>query len=142
MDWDGIWMAVGGGIVIGVASVGLLALIGKGAGISGILNGVVSIEKPELSWKAAFLLGLIVSGFAMTYVLPERFEPSPVLGLPWLVLAGLLVGFGTRLGGGCTSGHGICGIGRLSIRSIVGTVVFIGLGIVVVTALRISGVTS
>jgi uncharacterized protein len=136
MDWQTWAMAAIGGGMIGAASAALLALTGKTAGISGILDGLVRREKSEMGWKAAFVLGLFAGGVGLAFLLPENLPTQGLRSLPMMAVAGLLVGFGTRLGGGCTSGHGVCGIGRLSTRSIVGTVVFIAVGAVTVVVAR------
>ena len=136
MEWERVWPALVGGLMIGVASAGLLALTAKTAGISGILDGILRREKGELGWKGAFVLGLIVGGIGLVLMLPENVATQALRPLPLMALAGLLVGFGTRLGGGCTSGHGVCGIGRLSKRSILGTVTFIAVGALTVVVAR------
>lgn len=126
-----------GGALIGIAAAGLLVLKGKTAGVSGVLEGVVRLEKGELGWKLAFVAGLLAGGVLMKLVRPESFtEPSGPL---WLaVVAGLLVGFGTRVGGGCTSGHGVCGVGRFARRSIVATLVFMAVGMITVLLRRLA----
>lgn len=112
-----------GGVMIGLASVMLLWLNGRIAGISGIVAGMVSQKGSEFGWRAMFVAGLLLGAFG--YALYNGGLPVSVLAsIPVLVVAGLLVGFGTRLGSGCTSGHGVCGIGRLSKRSIVATITF------------------
>ena len=114
-------------MLIGAASVWLLAANGRIAGVSGILHGLFAQPPGERPWRAAFLAGLIAAGFAWHWLAPD----VPVReGFPlgWAALAGLLVGFGTRVGGGCTSGHGVCGIGRLSVRSFVAVAVFMATG--------------
>jgi len=124
-----------GGAMIGLAAVLLLALIGRIAGISGILNGAIE-QHDGRAWRWSFLLGLM-AGAALWFALGNA-VPPPRTGfpLPWLLTAGLLVGFGTRLGSGCTSGHGICGLARLSKRSLAAVVAFMGAGIVTVFVLR------
>lgn len=128
-------MAAAGGALIGISSVLLLWLNGRIAGISGIMNGVFGRQWAEVSWRLAFVVGLIAGGFLFQWstgaVLIERTDFPE-----WMtILAGLLVGYGTRLGSGCTSGHGICGIGRLSFRSIVATATFVFIGMAVATTL-------
>ena len=124
-----------GGALIGIAAAGLLLLKGKTAGISGVVEGVVRLEKNEVGWKLAFVGGLLAGGLLMKLLRPQSFSgPS---GPIWLaVVAGLLVGFGTRLGGGCTSGHGVCGIGRFARRSLVATLVFMAAGMITVALRR------
>lgn len=122
-----------GGALIGVSALWLLASLGRIAGISGILNHVLE-QGDGRGWRLAFLSGLIVAAglwFAFADVPLRSGFP-----LPWLLAAGVLVGFGTRLGNGCTSGHGICGLARLSKRSLVAVLVFMGAGFVTVYLLR------
>lgn len=119
------WLrALCGGLLIGGASVLLLFTNGRIFGVSGILGGVLAPKRDETLWRVAVVLGLISGGVLLDAFYPEAFdaEASRTMGLS--ILAGLLVGYGTRLGNGCTSGHGICGISRLSIRSIAATVTF------------------
>ena len=124
MDIESIKGPLLGGLMIGAATGGWFLLTGKTAGCSGAIYGAFTAERGEASWKLAFLVGLALGGLGLAYfmpaALPESIHPS------YLVIAagGLLVGFGTRLAGGCTSGHGVCGIGRLSLRSIVATCTF------------------
>jgi uncharacterized protein len=131
--------ALAGGVLIGVASLALLVFNGRIAGISGVVAGLVSPRTTQLAWRAAFLAGLVGGGLGAWVLWPQAFG-APVLGSPaaW-VTAGLLVGIGTRIGGGCTSGHGVCGIGRLSRRSVVATMTFMATGAATVLALRLSG---
>lgn len=120
-----------GGLLIGLAVVLLLVLNGRLAGISGIVGGLLSPNSADRGWRAAFVVGLLlgVSAYVLaTGDLAVTVEAS----LPVLVVAGLLVGFGTRLGSGCTSGHGLCGMARLSKRSVAATAVFFGVAIVTV----------
>ena len=122
-----------GGMLIGLAATVLYAGIGRIAGISGILNSAIE-QRGERGWRVAFLLGLVAAAglwFAFAGIAPRSGFP-----LPWLLAAGLLVGFGTRLGNGCTSGHGICGLARLSKRSLLAVLVFMGSGIATVYVLR------
>ncbi len=113
-----------GGVMIGLAVSALLLLNGRIAGISGILGGSLEASKDDLLWRIFFLTGLVLGPWLVTAVrgrFPEMVMQAPLL---ILVVAGVLVGFGTRLGKGCTSGHGVCGVARASPRSIVATVVF------------------
>jgi uncharacterized membrane protein YedE/YeeE len=137
MDSSPWFAATAGGMMIGAAAAALLALIGRTAGVSGILEGLVHVERRELDWKIAFVAGLLAGGVALTRLLPENLAAQALRAWPVMAVAGLLVGFGTRLGGGCTSGHGVCGIGRLSTRSIAGTITFIATGIVTVWLSRV-----
>lgn len=111
-----------GGLLIGLSSVLMLALNGRIAGISGIIGGILGPS--DRSWRVAFLLGLLGGGLAAFGVMPEQFFPQSPASLPVLVVAGLLVGIGTRMGSGCTSGHGVCGMSRLSPRSFIATLTF------------------
>jgi uncharacterized protein len=126
-------------VLIGLASVWLLAANGRIAGVSGILHGLVggmSAQPPgDRPWRAAFIAGLIVAGFAWHALVPGGFSPRE-LNLGWVVLAGALVGFGTRIGGGCTSGHGVCGLGRFSLRSLVAVMVFMATGMAATFVMR------
>lgn len=131
------WMsALAGGVLIGVAATLLLWLTGRIAGISGIVGGVVMPRSGDVAWRAAFLLGLIGAGAAWLWWVPGAFTPR--LGFPplLLVIAGVLVGFGTRMGNGCTSGHGVCGLGRLSPRSLAAVLTFMVTAIVTTYVVR------
>ena len=110
-------------MLIGLASVWLLAANGRIAGVSGILHGLFAQPPGERAWRAAFVAGLVAAGFIWVSLM----NPNPGregFALGWAALGGFLVGFGTRLSGGCTSGHGVCGLGRLSLRSLAAVVVF------------------
>ena len=119
-----------GGILIGISSTAMLALLGRIAGISGIVGGLLGAERGDATWRAAFTAGLLAGGALLVGVRPEKFAMSLDRSIPSLLVAGLLVGFGTRLGSGCTSGHGVCGIARMSRRSVVATVTFMASGAV------------
>jgi uncharacterized membrane protein YedE/YeeE len=127
--------AIGGGL-IGLSAVLLMLLTGRIAGISGIVAGCLGFEMNGKGWRVAFIAGLILAPLIAGWV--GYAMPSPPMPASWAVViaAGLLVGFGTRLGGGCTSGHGICGIARLSGRSIAATAIFMFTAIVVVALMR------
>lgn len=127
--------ALGGGTLIGLAAAYLLWANGRVAGVSGILGGALSPRPFDLGWRLAFLAGLL-SGGALIFVVPARFDMSELPSLAQLSIAGVLVGFGTRLGSGCTSGHGVCGIGRGSPRSLVATLVFMVTGAFAVFVVR------
>lgn len=119
-----------GSILIGLASWLLLASLGRVAGISGIVAGALVPSKGDSGWRWAFLIGLVLGGAATAHWLQPplaAMRPSVLL-----TVAGLLVGFGTVLGSGCTSGHGVCGLGRRSVRSLVATLVFMGSGAITV----------
>ena len=129
-----------GGLIIGLAVAMLYLLRGNYTGISGIYFNVISANKSGFVWRSFFILGLIVGPVILSFFPYNNlgFEmptTNPIL----IIIGGLLVGYGTQLGSGCTSGHGVCGIGRLSIRSIVGTCVFVVAGIITVFILRVVG---
>ncbi len=127
--------ALAGGALIGLAASLLLYLNGRIAGISGIVNGASSAPPGDKSWRIAFLAGLVAGGTVIIYGLPLPFSPRTAFPLPLLIAGGLLVGFGTRLGSGCTSGHGVCGVARLSPRSIIATLTFVVAGMLATTFL-------
>lgn len=129
-----------GGVLIGVAATILLMFNGRIAGISGIVAGVFPPREGDFSWRVAFVGGLLAGGVALALLLPTalRVEYAPPAGLA--ILAGVLVGFGTQLGAGCTSGHGVCGISRWSLRSMVATITFIATGAIAVVLMRFLGV--
>lgn len=120
------WASLAGGILLGLSAILMLLLNGKVAGISGILAGLLKPKSADFSWRLLFVVGLISGGIwaasVYTTAVPIVYSSSMMM----LAVAGFLVGVGTRLGNGCTSGHGICGIGRLSKRSVVATCVFMG----------------
>lgn len=113
-----------GGLLIGFASVLLLWGSGRIAGISGILGGLLTPAQGDRAWRAAFIGGLLLGGLLWPLVTGNALPVQVQVGWPAMIVAGLLVGFGSRLGSGCTSGHGVCGLGRLSSRSLVATLVF------------------
>jgi len=125
------WSALAGGALIGLAASVLLLGLGRIAGISGIVGGLLSPNKGDVSWRAAFVIGLVLAGLVMWLVSPGSFSGSP-RSLALVAVAGTLVGVGTRIGNGCTSGHGVCGLSRLSVRSLVATVTFIATGMIAV----------
>lgn len=117
-----------GGILIGVAASLMMLFNGRVTGISGIVAGVIQPKKLDLSWRVSFLIGLLFGGIVLRLLRPEVFLQSSSALWGDYIFAGLLVGFGTLLGNGCTSGHGVCGISRMSVRSIMATVIFITFG--------------
>lgn len=125
-----------GGILIGLAAILLMAGLGRVAGISGIASGLVDVRTPDWGWRIAFVAGLVAAPILLDWIRGDSGIGAPQVSLPWMVLAGLLVGVGTRIGGGCTSGHGVCGIARASPRSLLATAVFTLLGIATVFVLR------
>lgn len=137
VDWINFtpWPALAGGLLIGLAAAALLLFNGRIAGISGILGGLLHPKRGDIAWRVAFLAGLVIAPLAYGV-----FAPLPDVRIdagPWtLVAAGLLVGLGTRYGSGCTSGHGVCGVSRMSPRSLVATLSFMLAGFVTVYGLR------
>lgn len=129
-----------GGVLIGISVSLMLLLNGRVTGISGIINGTLSPEKGDTLWRVLFVAGLFLGGLAMGQLNPNVFT-NTIESSSWTtVVAGLLVGFGTIMGSGCTSGHGVCGISRMSPRSLVATVVFMAAGIAAVFIFRNLGV--
>ena len=125
-----------GGALIGLAAVLLTLFTGRIAGISGIFGGCLNLGAGDKGWRIAFIAGLVLAPLAGGLVGFPLAAPEMPASYVVIVAAGLLVGFGTRLGGGCTSGHGICGIARLSPRSIVATVIFMAVAVAVVALTR------
>jgi len=127
--------AIGGGL-IGLSAALLMLLTGRIAGVSGIFGGCLGLGMSDKGWRIAFIAGLILAPLIASLI--GFVVPSPQMRVSWsvIIVAGLLVGFGARLGGGCTSGHGICGIARLSVRSITATAIFMFTAIVVVALTR------
>jgi uncharacterized protein len=125
-----------GGALIGLAASLVLLAHGKVAGISGILGGLFQRGVPDRAFRAAFLAGLLSAGVLLRLVSPHVFAEAAPVSLPFVALGGVLVGFGTRLGGGCTSGHGICGLARASKRSFVATMTFMATGAIAVFVVR------
>jgi uncharacterized membrane protein YedE/YeeE len=138
MDLSTAAVALGGGVLIGVAASLLLLLNGRLAGVGGIVAGLLQRPTGEWGWRAAFVGGLLAGGVLMTVVSPSAFGPSPA-SPALLLVAGAAVGLGARLGGGCTSGHGICGISRLSKRAMAATMTFMVTGALVVALVRVLG---
>lgn len=137
IDWLNFtpWSSLAGGILIGLAAAALLLLLGRIAGISGIVGGLLQPSKGDTGWRLAFVLGLLAAPTVYTLS-----QPLPAIevttDLPVLLAAGLLVGVGTRYGSGCTSGHGVCGLSRLSPRSLAATLVFMAAGFATVYMVR------
>ena len=128
-----------GGAMIGVSAVWLMASAGRIAGISGILGGALGAESGDKSWRWSFLIGLFIAPLLVGLLRPSRLNVEfPVTG-PLLILAAILVGVGTQLGSGCTSGHGVCGNARLSMRSLIATLTFMTTGVMTVFVLRALG---
>ena len=137
MDWAHFtpWTSLAGGVLIGTAAAMLLLLNGKVAGISGIVGGLLRPSAANIGWRVAFIAGLLVAPLLYQLATPlPAVQIDADTGL--LVTAGLLVGLGTRYGSGCTSGHGVCGLSRLSPRSLVATAAFMAAGFVTVFIVR------
>lgn len=130
------WTALAGGLLIGLSAWLLLVANGRIAGISGILGGLLPPRAGDWPWRAVFLVGLVAGAAAHLHLMAPEQTITVTGNWPLLVAGGLLVGFGTRLGGGCTSGHGVCGIGRLSRRSIAATVIFMGMAVATLFVVR------
>jgi len=124
-----------GGMIIGLAAAVMLAFNGRIAGISGILGGFLEAGE-GWSWRGLFLLGMVLGGLGLLAFAPSVMPGAAIDSLPLLIGAGMLVGFGTRLGGGCTSGHGICGISRLSVRSLIATILFMAAAMITTFVMR------
>lgn len=139
IDWTHFtpWSALAGGVLIGLAATLLVLCNGRILGISGIVGGLLRPGN-DRGWRIAFLLGLFSAPFVYAALAPADRVAAPVIDAGWgtLALAGLLVGYGTRLGSGCTSGHGVCGLSRRSPRSLAATLAFIGAGVAVVFVVR------
>lgn len=129
-----------GGILIGVSVSLMLLWNGRVTGISGIINGALAPVKGDTQWRVLFIVGLFLGGIVMGQLNPKVFENTVTSEMWTTAAAGLLVGFGTILGSGCTSGHGVCGISRMSPRSLVATIVFMAAGIAAVFIFRKLGV--
>lgn len=125
-------LALIGGIIIAVAASLKMLFNGRVAGISGIIGGILNFHSGDISWRALFVLGMFLGGLLFRLLSPELLNYSIKADYTQILIAGLLVGFGTRLGSGCTSGHGVCGIPRLSTRSILATLIFMGTAMVTV----------
>lgn len=133
------WSSLAGGVLIGLAAALMVVLLGRIAGISGILGGLLQKATwgsvRQWGWRAAFVAGMLLAP-----LLWQMFAPLPAMQMPsnpmLIISAGLLIGFGTRLGSGCTSGHGVCGLSRLSIRSLAATLMFMATGVATVFIMR------
>lgn len=137
IDWNHFtpWSSLAGGVLLGLASALFVLFSGRLLGISGILGGVIRPRGGDIGWRLAFLAGLLVAPAVWSlFAMPE--PPRIEAGGTVLLLAGLLVGWGTRYGSGCTSGHGVCGLSRLSPRSMVATLAFMATGFATVFVVR------
>ena len=137
IDWTHFtpWASLGGGVLIGLAAAMLVLLNGRVAGISGIVGGLLAPRRGEIAWRVAFLGGLLAAP-AVFILFGPAVQPRIDAGFGTLVLAGLLVGLGTSYGSGCSSGHGVCGLSRLSPRSLVATAAFMAAGVATVFVAR------
>ena len=139
LDWTHFtpWLSLAGGIVLGLASAVFILFNGRILGISGILGGLLVPQRGDAGWRIAFLLGMALAPVTLGLIAPQLLTvPRIDAGFATLVAAGLLVGYGTRLGSGCTSGHGVCGLSRLSLRSLVATASFMAAGFATVYLVR------
>lgn len=138
IDWNAFtpWSAATGGVIIGLAAALFLLVNGRMAGISGIVGGMLHPRAGDFAWRLAFVAGLLLSPLAYATVAATHPFATIEAGYPVLILAGLLVGIGTRFASGCTSGHGVCGLSRLSPRSLIATLSFMAAGFVTVLIVR------
>lgn len=137
IEWNAFepWRALAGGALIGAAAVLFVRLAGRIAGVSGIVGGLLRPHRHDAAWRIAFIAGLLLGPLLYALVKPG-FAVRIDASLPVLIAAGVLVGFGSRLGSGCTSGHGVCGLARRSARSLVATAVFMAAGFATVLVTR------
>jgi hypothetical protein len=140
IDWTHFtpWASLAGGVMLGIASAVFILANGRILGISGILGGLLRPKTGDTGWRIAFLLGMLAAPVSLQWLAPAGFLSAPRIeaGVAAVVVAGLLVGYGTRLGSGCTSGHGVCGLSRLSPRSLVATGTFMAAGFAIVFVIR------
>jgi uncharacterized protein len=139
MDWQAFtpWSALIGGALIGLAVSFFLFASGRIAGISGIAGGLFTPRPGDFGWRLAFVGGLLLTGLVAAALFPATVTASPARSGVAMVVAGLVVGYSTRLGNGCTSGHGVCGLSRFSVRSLVATLTFMATGIGTATLIRV-----
>ena len=136
IDTEAFMLAAVGGVLIGLSATLLMWLNGRILGVSGLVGGLLALSSDDRAMRFAFLAGVVVTGLAGAAMLPAS-NPGPNTSNVLLLLAGgFAVGLGTRLGSGCTSGHGVCGLARLSVRSLAATVTFMAAGIVTVFVVR------
>jgi len=140
IDWNHFtpWASLAGGLLLGLASALFILVNGRILGISGILGGLLRPQRADTGWRVAFMLGLLAAPATLAWIAPAGLIAVPRIdaGYVAVVIAGLLVGYGTRLGSGCTSGHGVCGLSRLSPRSLVATGSFMAAGFAIVYVMR------
>ena len=137
LDWAHFtpWSSLAGGLLIGLAAAALILGVGRIMGAAGIVGGVVDPHPDDLAWRLWLIAGLLIAP-SLARILWNASPPVFTTSAPILVVAGLLVGFGARLGSGCTSGHGVCGLARLSPRSLAATIIFMAAGFATVFATR------
>jgi uncharacterized protein len=140
IDWNHFtpWASLAGGILLGLASALFVLVNGRILGISGILGGLLTLKRSDAGWRVAFLLGMLAAPATLAWITPAGLVAAPRIDASYVlvVIAGLLVGYGTRLGSGCTSGHGVCGLSQLSPRSLVATGSFMAAGFAMVYVMR------
>ncbi len=140
IDWNHFtpWASLAGGLLLGLASALFILVNGRILGISGILGGLLTRKPSDAGWRVAFMLGMLAAPATLAWISPAGLIATPRIdaGYVAVVIAGLLVGYGTRLGSGCTSGHGVCGLSRLSPRSLVATGSFMAAGFAIVYVMR------
>ena len=140
IDWTHFtpWASLIGGVMLGIASALFILVNGRILGISGILGGLLTFKWRDSGWRIAFMLGMLAAPVTFMLIAPADWLHVPRIDASYaaIVIAGLLVGYGTRLGSGCTSGHGVCGLSRLSPRSLVATAGFMGAGFAMVYIVR------
>lgn len=130
-----VWSSIGG-ILMGLAAIGLLAFNGRIAGISGIVGGLLHPRPQDSLWRVLFVAGLLSGALLISWMLPAAVAIHIDVSIPAIILGGMLVGLGTRIGSGCTSGHGICGVGRLAPRSLAASAVFFSCAAITVYVVR------
>jgi uncharacterized membrane protein YedE/YeeE len=135
---DTYWIALGGGALIGLAATILWVTLGRVAGVSGVWGELLTPATRDRGWRIAFVAGMVVAGVVAAMVSSTSITRSPA-PLPVVAIGGLLVGFGTRLGTGCTSGHGVCGLSRFSRRALVAVTTFMLTGGITVAVVRMAG---
>jgi uncharacterized membrane protein YedE/YeeE len=138
IDWNNFtpWASLAGGLVLGLASAMFVLLNGRVLGISGIIGGLLRPRAGDLSWRICFVLGMVAAPAAWVALTGRAIEARIDAGWLMVIIAGLLVGVGTRYGAGCTSGHGVCGLSRMSPRSLVATLAFMAAGFIIVFFIR------
>ncbi len=139
IDWIHFtpWMSLAGGALLGIASAAFILVSGRVLGISGILGGLLMPRRGDTSWRVSLLLGMVLAPVTLSLLAPDLISaPRIEAGSGTIVAAGLLVGLGTRYGSGCTSGHGVCGLSRLSPRSLLATLAFMASGFAMVYLVR------